>query len=125
MVQSRSGETVAIRGKVLLPAGSPPLAGLLIVAVENVSYADSPSRVVCSHRVRVDEADWADARRQPALSFNFVCTVPDQQTESHVVSARLHRGDENSVSKGDALTVRAYPLAINSDTEVILDLVVI
>lgn len=118
-------EEISVSGIVRLPPGAPPLDGLMIVTIEDVSMADSLAPVVFERRTAVRQADWVLDQRYRMIPFDFRCTMPERRSHSLAISARLHAGDADRLCKGDALTVKAYPLPETGDVRVTLDLIAI
>ncbi|WP_298919593.1 YbaY family lipoprotein [uncultured Roseobacter sp.] len=113
---------MSVQGFVRLPRGSATISGELVVAVEDVSFADAEAQVLTEFSTLISQGDWqiSDAGH----SFEFEIEVPDDRTSYRrlVLSARVYCGGRNALTTGDALTIDSQPLPENELQTVALDL---
>lgn len=105
-----------LRGRVVLPAGAEPFAGAVVtVAVEDVTYADAPARVL-ARRV-MEGVSWEGE----AAGIAFELRVPKLEERSrYALRVHVDVDGDGKVSLGDYLNmerVRVEPGAGRGEIE--------
>lgn len=111
-----------IDGIVLLPEGSPPLAGRLVVDVEETALADAPSKILHSFRRTMVKTDWM--RENARFYAEFSLDIPSLETRpmQASLSARFQISKGDRLAKGDAITMDSYPIGQSYGESIRLEL---
>ena len=96
-----------VEGEVVFEASAPPIrGGTLYVALEDVSYADAPARVMARYVARdVDH----DPQAPAPLRFRLAGPPPDPRAR-YVVSAHVDVDGDGAVTRGDFISMQSYPV---------------
>lgn len=109
-----SSETPLVTGEILLGGVQRAFTGATVhVQLEDVSYADAPSRVVAEQVI-------PDVSHEPGtehiLRFAFHGDVPDEQGR-YIVTVHLDLQGQGRVTRGDYLTVESYPVLTHGNPD--------
>jgi uncharacterized lipoprotein YbaY len=96
-----------VTGKILVGEDAQPFTGATVyVRLEDVSYADAPSRVIAEqviHNVSYE----ADAGHEPEFALHG--DIPDERG-SYAVRVHVDLHGEGRVQRGDYVSTESYPV---------------
>jgi uncharacterized lipoprotein YbaY len=102
-----SSETPLVKGEILLGEAQRSFTGATVhVQLEDVSYADAPSRVV-AEQVIPDVSH--ESGTEHTLKFALYGDVPDEKGR-YIVTARVDLQGQERVIRGEYLSVESYPV---------------
>jgi uncharacterized lipoprotein YbaY len=102
-----SSESPLVQGEILLWEAERCFTGATVhVRLEDVSYADAPSRVV-AQQVIPDVSHESGTKH--TLRFALYGDVPDEKG-SYIVTVHVDLCGQGRVTRGDYLSVESYPV---------------
>jgi uncharacterized lipoprotein YbaY len=111
-----SSETPLVKGEILLGQAQRSFTGATVhVQLEDVSYADAPSRVV-AEQVIPDVSH--ESETEHTLKFALYGDVPDEKGR-YIVTVRVDLQERGRVIRGDYLSVESYPVLTHGNPNLI------
>lgn len=102
-----SSELPLVKGEIFLEDAQRSFAGATVhVRLEDVRYADAPSRVVAEHTIR-DVSH--ESGIEHIVSFTLYGDAPDEKG-SYIVTAHLDLSGQGRITPGDYLSMESYPV---------------
>jgi uncharacterized lipoprotein YbaY len=104
---SSSSETPLVEGEILLGETQRSFTGATVhVQLEDVSYADAPSRVV-AEQVIPDVSH--ESGTEHNLTFALYGNMPDEKGR-YIVTVRVNLQGQGRVIRGDYLSMESHPV---------------
>jgi uncharacterized lipoprotein YbaY len=102
-----SSEPPLVKGEILLGEAERSFTGATVhVQLEDVSYADAPSRVIAEQVIpNVSH----ESGTEHALRFALYGNVPDDKGR-YIVTVHVDLQGQGRVSRGDYLSMESYPV---------------
>jgi uncharacterized lipoprotein YbaY len=102
-----ASETPLVEGEILLGEAQRPFTGATVhVQLEDVSYADAPSKVV-AEQVIPDVSH--ESGTEHTLKFALYGDIPDERGR-YIVTVRVDLKGQGRAIRGDYLSMESYPV---------------
>jgi uncharacterized lipoprotein YbaY len=102
-----SSETPLVEGEILLGEPQRSFTGATVhVQLEDVSYADAPSKIIAEQAISDVSHESGTEQR---LKFALYGDIPDERGR-YIVTARVDLQGQGRVIRGDYLSMESYPV---------------